>query len=134
MSLETTTIEQTVFLPAKPVQVYDALINARKHSEFTGAAAACDPVVGGRFTAWDGYISGTNLELERARLIVQEWKTSEWPDGYPPSRLEFRFAAKDDGTEVTMVQSDVPALQAENYRQGWFDYYWKPLEEYFAKK
>ena len=134
MILETTTIEQTVSLPAKPVQVYDALINANKHSEFTGAEATCDPVAGGKFTAWDGYISGTNLEPQRARRIVQEWKTTECPPEYPPSRLEFTFSAAEDGTEVKMIHSDVPASQADAYRQGWTDYYWNPLKEYFSKK
>jgi len=71
------------------------------------------------------------LELVRARKIVDEWRTSEWPEGFAPSRLEFRFADKDGGTEVTMVHSEVPESQAEAYRQGWVDYYWNPLKEYF---
>ena len=131
MQMKTTTIEQTHFISAKPVQVYDAIINARKHAEFTGAAATCDSVAGGKFTAWDGYISGTNVELARGRRIVQQWQTSEWPEGYPPSRLVWTFEPKDDGTEVTLVHSDVPEWQAESYRQGWVDYYWTPLKEYF---
>jgi activator of HSP90 ATPase len=131
--MDTATIEQTEWLPAKPVQVYDAFVNARKHAEFTGAGATCEPVVGGTFTAWDGYISGTNLELELGRRIVQEWKTREWPQGYGPSRIEFRFVPKDDGTEVTMVHSSVPVSQVEDYRQGWVDYYWTPLKRYFAQ-
>ena len=133
MAAKTTTIKQAEFIPAKPVQVYDALINARKHAEFTGAKATCDARVGGEFTAYDGYITGKIVELVRARKIIQEWKTTEWPVGYPPSRLEFAFAEKDDGTEVTMVHSEVPEQQAESYRQGWIDYYWNPLKEYFRK-
>ena len=132
MALETATIEQTQFLSAKPVEVYDALVNPKKHSEFTGAKATGGAVAGGEFTAYDGYISGTYVELVRARKIVQDWRTSEWPEGYPPSRLEFQFAPKDDGTEVTMTHAQVPAAQADAYRQGWVDYYWKPIEEYFS--
>ncbi len=132
MALETVTIEQTQFVSAKPVEVYDALVNPKKHGEFTGAKATGEAVAGGEFTAYDGYISGTYVELVRARKIVQDWRTSEWPEGYPPSRLEFQFAPKDDGTEVTMTHSQVPAAQADAYRQGWVDYYWKPLEEYFS--
>lgn len=81
------------------MQVYDAIINARKHSEFTGAEATCDPVVGGKFTAWDKYISGTNVELVRGRRIVQHWQTTEWPVGYPPSQMVWTFGSKNDGTE-----------------------------------
>jgi len=127
----TTTITQTVFIDAKPVQVYDAFVNPVKHREFTGAAATGEAKEGAEYTAWDGYINGKHLELVRARKIVDEWRTSEWPEGFAPSRLEFRFADKDGGTEVTMVHSEVPESQAEAYRQGWVDYYWNPLKEYF---
>ena len=134
MALKTTTIKQKEWIPAKPVQVYDALVNARKHAAFTGAKATGAPKVGGKFTAWDGYISGKHLALERARRILEEWTTTEWPEGYPPSTLEFTFRAKGEGTEVTMVHSKVPAAQAAAYKQGWIDYYWTPLREYFQKK
>ena len=134
MAEKTRTIRQRGFFPGvKPVELYDALLNPKKHSAFTGAKATGAARVGGTFTAWDGYITGTNLELERGRRIVQEWKTTEWPEASPPSRLLWTFAAKRGGAEVTMVHSKVPASQAAAYRQGWIDYYWTPLKEYFAR-
>lgn len=134
MAEKSKTIRQREFFPeVKPVDLYDALINPKKHSAFTGAKATCVARVGGKFTAWDGYITGRNLELERGRRIVQEWWTTEWPAASPPSRLVWSFAAKRQGTEATLVHSKVPASQAESYRQGWIDYYWKPLKEYFQR-
>jgi hypothetical protein len=35
---------------------------------------------------------------------------------------------------VTLVHSEVPESQAAAYRQGWVDYYWTPLKEYFSKE
>lgn len=134
MSKMTTTIKQKEIIPASPAEVYDALIDAKKHAEFTGSKATCQPKVGGKFTAWDGYISGKNLKLRKGRRIVQEWKTTEWPTGHPPSVVEFYFKKKGTGTELTMVHSNVPSAQAESYRQGWIDFYWKPLKRYFQKK
>ncbi len=32
-----------------------------------------------------------------------------------------------------MAHSKVPEDQADDYEQGWEDYYWKPLKEYFKK-
>ena len=133
-AVQTKTIKQKVLIPARPVEIYDAFLNEQKHSAFTGAKATCDRRVGGKFTAWDGYISGTNVKLENGRHIIQEWKTTEWPKGYKPSMLEFTFIPKKNGTEVTMVQTNVPAIQAENYKKGWFDYYWTPLKKYFKNK
>ncbi len=131
---ETKTIRQSVVLPAKPAEVYDAFMTAKEHAAFTGSKATCDAKVGGKFTAYDGYISGKNLELEPGRRIVQEWQTTEWPAGAAPSIVEFVFKDHKDGTECTMVHSEVPAEQAESYRQGWIEYYWKPLKEYFQNR
>jgi activator of HSP90 ATPase len=128
------TIRQTIFIPVKPVQLYDALIDPRIHSAFTGAKATGPRKVGGKFTAWDGYITGRFLKLEKGKKVVQEWRTTEWPKGRPPSIVEFAFKEKEGGTELTMVHSKVPAGQVESYREGWIDFYWKPMKEYFAKK
>ena len=129
----TKTITQTVFLPAKPDRIYKAFLNARAHAAFTGAGATCDAKVGGDFTAYDAYIWGKILGLDENRKITQHWQTTEWPDGAPPSTVEFTFSEKDGGTELKMVQCDVPAEQAESYRQGWIDYYWEPLKTHFAR-
>ena len=134
MKLKTTTIIQKVVIPASPEEVYDAFIDPRKHSEFTGSEATCDPTVGGKFTAWDGYISGRNLELEKGKRIVQEWVTAEWPKGYALSILELTFRRVKGGTQVRMVHSHVPVEQADDYRQGWIDNYWDLLKDYFQKR
>jgi len=131
---KTTTIRQKVTVQASPIDVYEAFLDAKKHAAFTGSKATSDPRVGGKFTAWDGYISGRNLELEKGKKIVQEWVTSEWPEGLPPSRLTLAFKKVKDGTEISMIQSDVSAEQTEELKEGWIEFYWKPLKEYFKKQ
>jgi len=134
MPNKTKTIRQEELIPAEPIEVYEALLDAEKHSEFTGSKATSNSKVGSKFTAWDGYISGKNLKLEKGKRIVQEWKTTEWPAGCEPSIVEFTFKKAKKGTELTMVHSNVPAEQADSYQQGWIDSYWEPLKEYFKKK
>jgi len=134
MRLKTGTIRQSVFINAPPEKVYNAMLNPRKHAEFTGSPATSNSRVGGKFTAWGEYITGKHIQLVKSSKIVQEWKTTEWPEGYPPSRLQFTFSAKGAGTELKMVHSDVPAEQVAKYREGWVDSYWNPLKEYFAEK
>jgi len=134
LALKFGTIKQKVTIPASPSEVYAAFLSAKKHSKFTGSPATTNARARAKFTAWDGYISGKNLELVRGKKIVQEWKTTEWPDGYPPSRLELTLVPKGKGTELTMVHSEVPADQVEEYAQGWPESYWGPLKKYFAKK
>jgi activator of HSP90 ATPase len=133
-TLPTRTIKQSVLIPATPVEVYDAMVNARKHAAFTGVPAKSVNKVGGKFTAWDGYIIGKYLKLVPGKKIVEEWSTSDWPAGYAPSLIELTFERANAVTRLTMVQTEVPAAQAPQYRQGWKDYYWTPLKSYFIAK
>lgn len=128
---KTDTIRQKVTVHAAPAEMYEAFIDAKKHAAFTGSKATSDAKIGGNFTAWDGYISGKYLELEKGKKIVQEWITSEWPEDFPPSRLTLIFKKIKGGTEISMVHSDVPAEQAEELKEGWTEFYWKPLKEHF---
>lgn len=127
------TIEQVVFLRATPAEVYDALLDPKKHSAFTGSPATTNDKIGVEFKAWDGYISGKNLELVKNKKIVQEWETTAWPKGYPRSRLEITLIPKKSGTELKMVHSKVPAQQVEDYTGGWPESYWEPLAAYLKK-
>jgi activator of HSP90 ATPase len=124
-------IKQKVVVDASPEEVYEAYVDPKKHSEFTGSPATGVARVGGRFTAWDGYISGKYIELEKGKKVVQEWKTTEWPEGYPPSVVKLTFKPKGKKTELTMVHSKAPAGQAESYAEGWMEWYWEPLKKYF---
>lgn len=99
----------------------------------TGSPAKVDGKVGGKFTAWDGYIFGSTLELTPNQRIVQAWRTSEFPDDASDSRVEILLEEVDAGTKVTLTHSDMPEDQVESYRQGWEDFYFKPMRQYFGK-
>ncbi len=129
MKKEVTTINQTVIIPkASPKQVYDAYVDPKKHGEFTDSKATGKPVVGGKFSAWDGYIFGKYLALEDGKRVVQEWITTDWEEGYGPSKLELTFRAVPQGTEITLVHSEVPKLQEYEIAEGWTENYWEPLK------
>ena len=69
-------LKMKVVLPVKAEKLYKAWLNSKEHSLFTGAEATASPKVNGKFTAWDGYISGKNVELKPGKKIVQTWRTS----------------------------------------------------------
>ncbi len=127
------TITQKILVRAAPADVYEALLNPRKQAAFTGSPATGSSRVGGKFTAWDGYIAGVHRELVKGKKIVQDWRTTEWPEGAADSTVTFTFKRVKGGTEVRMVHAKVPAEQAASYRQGWIDFYWNPLKLYFSK-
>ncbi len=133
MKQEFATIKQVVIIPASPEKVYEAFVDPKKHTEFTGSKATGKAKEGGKFTTWDGYSFGKFLKFEPGKCLVQEWMTTDWPEGYPPSRFELTFKKVPDGTEITMVQSNVPKEQEEELKEGWQEFYWVPLKEYFKK-
>lgn len=119
-------------LPASPVQVYSAWLDSALHTRMTGSNAEIDPRVGGAFSAWDGYIAGTTLELDPPRRIVQAWRTTEFPEGSPDSRLEVLLEAVKGGTQITLIHTLIQDGQADMYRDGWKDFYFTPMLEYFS--
>ena len=127
-------LQLTVVLPAAPAEIYAAWMDSKAHSDFTGDAARVDPRVGGRFTAWDGYITGETLELEPGRRIVQAWRTSEFPVNSPDSILEVLLEKSGEGTLLTLNQTNIPDGQGEECRQGWIDNYFEPMSAYFEEK
>lgn len=129
----TVTITQGAMLPAEPSAVFRALMDAKQHAAFTGAAARIQPAVGGRFSVWDGYASGTTLELQPGRKIVQSWRASDWPIGQS-SVVSMTLVKASTGTKLLFRQTGVPAEFAADVAQGWKEYYWTPLKAYFAAR
>ena len=134
LNLKTRTIRLEWTIPAEAEEVYDVFMDPAKHAEFTGDDASGSSVVGKEFHAYNGYILAKNLELERGKRIVQEWTTSEWPEGAPPSILTITLKETKMGTKLTMVHSKVPEEQSDDYEAGWKEHYWSKLEKYFEAK
>ncbi len=131
--MKTKTIRQSATFKASPHDVYEMLMDSRKHSRFSGGKATISRTVGGKFTAYDGYISGANLELSPDKRIVQSWRGSDWQEGHF-SKVVFSLSEVAGGTRLTFRQSGVPEDQYEDIKQGWRDYYWKPMQEMLNKK
>lgn len=126
------TLELTCHFPVPPHRLYHAWLDNQEHSQFTGSPAEIDPRVGGVFTAWDGYIQGKTLQLEPPHLIVQSWRTTDFPSSSPDSLLEVHLQASGGGTLLRLKHTNIPEGQAQDYRQGWEDYYFSPMLAYFT--
>ncbi len=120
-------------LPGKPEQIFRAWLSTEGHTAMTGSPAKVEPRVGGTFSTWDGYISGKTLQLKPYTRILQAWRTSEFPDGSPDSNLEIQLEESNGETRITLVHTNIPEGQAESYKQGWEDWYFKPMREYFGR-
>jgi hypothetical protein len=81
--MKTKTIQQTITFKARPMKVYEMLMDSKKHQSLSGEKAVISRRVRGLFTAWGSHTSGINLVLKPAEKIVQAWRaTGWWPDHY----------------------------------------------------
>jgi uncharacterized protein YndB with AHSA1/START domain len=120
-------------LPVSARRLYDAWLDADEHAGFTGGVASVEARVGGKHTAWDGYIVGKILDLVDGERIVQSWRTAEFPKGAPDSRIEVLLREVQTGTEIAIVHIDIPEGQGARYQSGWVEHYFDPMRDYFAR-
>ncbi len=126
------TIKQIVVFKASSHEVYEALMNSKKHSQFTGDVAKISTKAGGKISAYSGYIEGKNLELVKDKKIVQEWRAADWPENHF-SKATFLLEETKDGCKLTFTQENVPDKFAKAIGDGWHEHYWEPMKEMLEK-
>jgi activator of HSP90 ATPase len=130
--MKTKTLHQTVKFKAAPKQVYEMLMDSRKHRSLSGMPAKISRRVGGKFTAWGTHISGFNLALSSGRKIVQAWRaTGWWPDHY--SIAIFDIKKVPGGSRLEFTQIGVPPNRYSGHYRGWIEAYWTPMKEIFER-
>lgn len=125
---KTSAIKETISFKTTPHEVFECLIDSKKHEEFTGDAAEISRKVGGIFSAYGGYCYGQNLELVKDKKIVQTWRATDWPEGHF-STVSFKFTKTKEGTRLSFSQKGIPQSEVKSVKKGWEDFYWKPLKE-----
>ena len=122
----------TASLPASPDKIYKAWLSSEEHSKMTGGAASITDEVNAEFSAWDGYITGKNINLEKNRSIKQTWRTTEFKDSEEDSIVEIELLGYNDGSILTLTHTNLPE-HGEQYRNGWNEHYFEPMLDYFSK-
>lgn len=132
--METRNLHQTLLFATDALDCYTCLMDARKHSSFTGDETIIEDKEGTAFTAFGGYITGKNIVLERGKKIVQLWRANEadWPQDHF-SEVFFLFKDVEGGCELDFYHSAVPAKVAERIETGWTEFYWEPLRIYLER-
>ena len=127
MTLE---FEISEVFPASPEAVFDAWLDSESHTAMTGSPAVASKAVGGEFQAWDGYITGNNLELSPGKLIRQSWRTQQFDESDQDSEVEISLESEGSGTRLTLKHTNL-SDQGMHYKQGWVDHYFEPMKTCF---
>jgi activator of HSP90 ATPase len=125
-------IQQEVIFKASPKRVYDALLDSKSFSEFSGGAPAeisRDP--GGTLSCFGGMITGRNVELIPNQRIVQAWRAGNWPEGVY-SIVKFELTTQGSDTKLTLHHAGYPEGNRDHLESGWRKMYWEPLQKHLA--
>ncbi len=121
-------------IPASAQEIYEAWLDSLAHSEMTGSAASMSDEIDAEVSAWDGYISGRNVELVPGERIVQSWRTTQFTDEHEDSIVTLIFEPTEGGTLVTLMHSNVPDEHTSYELGGWQEHYFEPMQDYFARR
>jgi len=130
--MKTKTIRQSVTFNAKAHDVFEALMDSKKHTKFTGEPAKISRKIGGKYTAYGDYMGGENLEIIPDKKIVQTWRSSDLPEGCE-TKITFTFKQEKGKTKMAFSHYGVPENRYEDLRKGWIDFYWTPLKAMLGK-
>jgi activator of HSP90 ATPase len=128
------TICKTVVLPATAAELYEMYMDAKVHSEFTGAPAKICEEAGSAFEAFGGLVSGTTLQVVRHRLIVQSWRSVNFAKSDPNSTLIISFTPEDDDGRIDLVHVNVPTSDYQGVSGGWDSRYFAPWLSYLRSR
>ena len=128
------TFTLTASIPASPEEIYQAWLDSLAHSEMTGGEASMSDQIGAEVSAWDGYISGRNIELIPSERIVQAWRTSEFEDEDEDSVITVILEPVGAETLLTLEHSNVPDEHKSYEEGGWESNYFEPMVAYFSER
>ena len=127
--LKSITIHQEIDFTASPQRIYEALLDTKQFTAFSGLPAEINRETGGAFSVFKGHIIGRNLELVPNQRIVQAWRVVTWPEGaYSIARFELK--AQGSGTHLVFDHIGFPEGLHDHLAEGWEEHYWELLKKY----
>ena len=115
-----------VSLPAPPDRLFDTYLDPAAHAAITGFPVTIAPRPGAPFRAFDGKLTGTILHIQPKRLIVQTWRSVNFPAAALDSVLVLSFWPQEGGGRIELVHVNVPEEDFAGVSTGWEKYYWTP--------
>ncbi len=129
------TITQEILFPnVNPATLFELYTSQTKHIEVTGAPAIISDQLGEPFNLYNGFCFGENIELKKNKLIIQSWRTDNWPDGVDDSIVIIRLIEDGGDTYLYLTHAGLPEEMAESLSNGWKEFYWNKWKTYLTIK
>jgi uncharacterized protein YndB with AHSA1/START domain len=127
------TIILAASLPAPPERLYEMYVDSKLHAAFTGLPVEIEPRAGGSFRAFNGAIWGMILDVVPKQLIVQRWRSQNFPQDAIDSTLVLSFWPESATGRVELVHANVPEEDFAGVSEGWSKFYWNPWRAYLER-
>ena len=114
-----------------PQRIYEALLDSKQFSAFSGMPAEIDPKEGGAFSMFGGMIIGRNVELIPNQRIVQAWRPTHWDPGVY-SIVRFELKTHDAQTMLVLDHTGFPEGEFDHLEWGWHNHYGEPLRKFLV--
>ncbi len=124
-----TSLHEEENFAVSPHCVYEALLDEKQFTAFSGMPAKINRGEGGAASLFGGQILARNVELVPDKRIVQAWRPADWTPGIW-SMLKFELTANGAGTHVVLDQAGFPAGQYVSLDKGWHEHYLAPMKKY----
>jgi uncharacterized protein YndB with AHSA1/START domain len=135
-------IQQQATIPATPAQVFAILADAEVLSALSGMSGQAGRSAGEEFSAFDGHVTGRQIDLVPDQRVVQAWRFPVWEPGQY-SLVRFTLETEDGGTRLVIDQDGEPEeADTLGCHQTWHDhldanwptFYLTPLTNHFGAK
>jgi activator of HSP90 ATPase len=119
--------KQRYKINASKRKVWNALVNPKIIDRWGGGPKSkMRDELGFRFSLWKGTIFGKNIQVEKNKLLVQEWYAGRWDE---PSIVTFDLEETEGLTILKLTHDKVPDKEEEKLKTGWKKSFMSPLIE-----
>ena len=122
-------LKKYFIIPATPGEVYLALTNPLTIQLWTGEQAEMSTEPGSRFSLWNDSITGTNIEFEKNKKIVQHWDFGEQEQ---TSVVTIKLHEHAKGTSAELRHTNIPDEAFTDIQEGWDNEYFGALTEFYT--
>jgi activator of HSP90 ATPase len=126
-------ITQQALIAAEPAEVYAVLADADALSALSGMSGVPGRSAGEEFSAFDGNVTGRQIELVPGQRLVQAWRFPQFAPG-TYSMVSFTLTAEAGGTRLVIQQHGEPDDWHDHIDANWPTFYLTPLENHFARQ
>jgi hypothetical protein len=122
--------KQRVTLPCNAKLVFEQLLDSRKHTKITKSPAFVNKREGGTFTAFNGQLTGRNIEIKPNKKIVQAIRFKNWDkDCYSIVTLK-TIQTSNNKCTLELLQVGIPSNNIGKVKKHWNNNYWQMFKDF----